>query len=273
MADFQITFLGTGTSQGVPMIRCECAVCRSADPRDTRTRSSLYIETPEAAWAIDTGPDFRAQCLRERVQRLDAVVYTHSHTDHILGFDDLRAFCLERPMPVYAGAETMADLARVFQFAFEAPETVSGYVRPDPRVISGPFEIGETTLTPLPAEHGRAHVFGYLFKRKGRALAAYLSDCKRVSPAVEAEMEGVEWLIIDALRHRSHPTHMNLEEALALASRVRPGRTWLTHLCHELGHAETEAGLPPRVQIAYDGLRLTVDSPDFPDSRDSRDTA
>ena len=258
MADLRITFLGTGTSQGIPMIGCDCAVCQSADPRDNRSRSSIYVETPEAAWVVDTGPDFRCQCLRENVRRLDAVVYTHSHTDHILGFDDLRSFCFNRSMPVYASRETMDDLARVFMFAFNATESIPGYVRPEPHLIEGPFTLGETTLVPLPAEHGRAHLFGYLFKRNGRALAAYLSDCKRVSDEAMREIEGVDLLIVDALRHRPHPTHMNIEEALALSERVRPGQTWFTHLCHELGHAETEATLPPGVRIAYDGLRLEV---------------
>jgi phosphoribosyl 1,2-cyclic phosphate phosphodiesterase len=258
MADLRITFLGTGTSQGIPMIGCDCAVCHSSDPRDQRSRSSIYVETPEAAWVVDTGPDFRCQCLRENVRRLDAVVYTHSHTDHILGFDDLRSFCFNRPMPVYASRETMKDLARVFEFAFNVKEQVPGYVRPEPHWIEGPFTLGETTLVPLPAEHGRAHLFGYLFKRNGRALAAYLSDCKRVSEEAMREIAGVDLLIIDALRHRPHPTHMNIEEALALSREVNPGQTWFTHLCHELGHAETEAELPAGVRIAYDGLRLEV---------------
>jgi phosphoribosyl 1,2-cyclic phosphate phosphodiesterase len=258
MADFQITFLGTGTSQGIPMIGCDCAVCQSADPRDKRSRSSIYVETPEAALVVDTGPDFRCQCLRENVRRLDAVVYTHSHTDHILGFDDLRSFCFNRSMPVYASQPTMSDLARVFMFAFNVTELVPGYVRPEPHIIDGPFKIGETTLVPLPAEHGRTHLFGYLFQRNGRSLAAYLSDCKRVSDEVVEKIKGVDLLIIDALRHRPHPTHMNVEEALALSVRVQPGQTWFTHLCHDLGHAETEATLPPGVRIAYDGLKLEI---------------
>lgn len=259
MADFQITFLGTGTSQGVPMIACDCAVCRSADPRDRRTRSSVYVETPEAAWVVDTGPEFRLQCLRENVRRVDGVVYTHAHTDHVMGFDDLRRFCEgERWLPIYAGAGTMADLRRIFFFAFNGKNLYPGYIRPDPQVVEDfvPFQIGETTLTPLPMTHGRAESYGYLMERGGRALAAYLSDCKEVSDAVVERIRGVEVLIVDALRHRPHPTHMNHDEALELAARICPRATWFTHLCHEIGHAETEAALPFGVRLAYDGLRL-----------------
>ena len=261
MADLKIIFLGTGTSQGVPMIACDCPVCCSEDPRDKRTRSSIYVETPEASWVIDTGPEFRIQCLREGVRQMDAVVYTHGHTDHIMGFDDLRRFCESgRWLPIYAGPETMADLARVFAFAFNGENLFPGYVRPDPKIVE-PFEsfqIGATTLTALPLKHGRASVYGYLLEREGRALAAYLSDCKEVGDAVVERLRGVGVLIVDALRHRPHPTHMNITEALALVDRVRPGATWFTHLCHEVGHAATEATLPPGVRIAYDGLRLEL---------------
>jgi len=241
------------------MIGCDCAVCRSQDPRDRRTRSSLYVETPEAAWVVDTGPEFRLQCLRENVRQVDAVIYTHAHTDHVMGFDDLRRFCEgDRWLPIYAGPETMADLKRIFFFAFNGENLFPGYVRPEPRVIEPfePFQIGNTTLTPLPVKHGRSAVYGYLLEREGRALAAYLSDCKEVGDAVVERIRGVEVLIVDALRHRPHPTHMNVAEALELAERVCPGNTWFTHLCHELGHAETEATLPPGVRIAYDGLKL-----------------
>jgi phosphoribosyl 1,2-cyclic phosphate phosphodiesterase len=259
MADLTITFLGTGTSQGVPMIGCDCPVCHSADPRDQRTRSSIYVETPEATWVIDTGPEFRLQCLRERVRRLDAVVYTHAHTDHIMGFDDLRRFCEgERWLPLYAGPETMADLQRIFAFAFNGQNLYPGYVRPDPRVVAAfeSFAIGATTLTALPVTHGRTAVYGYLMEREGRVLAAYLSDCKEVGEAVVERIRGVDVLIVDALRHQPHFTHMNIEEALELVERVRPGTTWFTHLSHEVGHAETEAALPPGVRMAYDGLKL-----------------
>jgi phosphoribosyl 1,2-cyclic phosphate phosphodiesterase len=259
MAEFIITFLGTGTSLGVPMVGCECRVCQSIDPRDRRTRSSIYLETPECAWVIDTGPDFRAQALRERVTRVDAVVFTHSHTDHIMGLDDLRPFCFGgRDLPVHAAPETMRDLERVFVFAFNGQNRWPGYLRPLPRVIDGPFPLGETELIPIPVRHGRTQVHGYLFRRKGEALAAYFSDCKEVPAEARAQLRGVRHLIIDALRHAEHPTHMNVEEALALAAELAPGQTWFTHLSHDLAHAETEAGLPPGVRIAYDGLKIEL---------------
>jgi len=252
-----ITFLGTGTSQGVPVPSCGCAVCMSEDPRDNRTRSSIYVTTPEYAWVIDTGPEFRVQCLREKIERIDAVVYTHSHTDHMMGFDDMRPYCAGgRDLPVYASAETMADLKRVFSFAFNAPIPAPGYIKPHPHLIDGPFELGGTRLTPLPLKHGRAWVNGYLFEAEGRKLAAYLSDCKEVPDAVIERIRGVEALIIDALRYRDHPTHLSVSEALEVAARVEPGAAWFTHICHELGHAETEAALPAGTRLAYDGLKL-----------------
>ena len=255
-----ITFLGTGTSQGVPMIGCDCAVCTSPDPRDRRTRSSIYVETPECAWVIDTGPEFRVQCLRENIRRVDAVVYTHAHTDHIMGFDDLRPFCAGgQDLPVFASASTMADLQRAFQFAFNSESRFPGYMRPAPQVIDGPFLLGETTLTPLPLKHGRAEVNGYLFESGGRKLAAYLSDCKEVPDHVLTAIHGVEVLIIDALRYAEHPTHLSVAEALAVAEKVDPGETFFTHICHDLGHACTEEQLPPGVRLACDGLQIAFE--------------
>lgn len=257
MSELTLTFLGTGTSMGVPVVGCDCAVCRSEDPRDRRSRASIHVRTPEAQWVVDTGPDFRSQCLRERIQHLDAAIYTHAHTDHIMGFDDLRPFCFgSRDLPIHASAETMTALQRVYQFAFNGENRWPGYIRPAPSVVDGPFFLGETEIVPLAVPHGRTIVNGYLFSRREVRLVAYFSDCKAVPDEAIERVAGVKHLIVDALRHREHPTHMSVSEALAVVEKVQPGQTWFTHLCHELGHAETEAALPATVRLAYDGLKI-----------------
>jgi phosphoribosyl 1,2-cyclic phosphate phosphodiesterase len=253
---FSLTFLGTGTSQGVPTIGCDCDVCRSPDPRDKRLRSSIYIETPECAWVVDTGTDFRTQALRENIRRLDAVVFTHSHTDHIMGFDDLRRYSHDLgSIPVYASAETMRDLARVYEFAFNGLNRFPGYLVPVPHIIEAPFWLGETLITPLPVPHGRSMVNGYLFSRNNEKLVAYLSDCSAVPDEIVRQIAEVKVLIIDALRHRPHPTHLTVNQALEVSAKVRPARTLFTHICHELAQS-SEAELPPGVGLAYDGLKL-----------------
>ncbi len=253
----RLTFLGTGTSVGVPMICCDCAVCRSPDPRDNRTRASIFLETPEGNYVVDTGTDFRTQCLRENIWQVDAVLMTHSHTDHVMGFDDLRRFALARRgrMPVYASAETMADLERVYQFAFQNPNPWPGYLKPEPHIISGTFSLGNTSITPLPVPHGSAETYGYLFSRDGRKLLAYLSDCSAVPDEIGRKIEQVELLVIDALREKPHPTHLSVAQALEVAERVHAGRTLFTHMCHELPQS-AERDLPAGVGIAYDGLKV-----------------
>jgi phosphoribosyl 1,2-cyclic phosphate phosphodiesterase len=240
------------------MIGCDCDVCHSPDPRDQRLRSSIYIETPECSWVVDTGTDFRTQALRENIRRVDAAVFTHSHTDHVMGFDDLRRFSHARGcMPVYASAETMGDLERIFQFAFKAADPVPYYLKPEPHVIDGPFKLGETLITPLPVPHGESTVNGYLFLRASRKLIAYLSDCSAVPDAVIALIANVKVLIIDALRDKPHPTHLSVGQALEVAKRVKPEVTYFTHIGHEL-HQSAESRLPKSVRIAHDGLKLRL---------------
>ncbi len=258
-SQLRLTFLGTGTSQGVPMIRCDCAVCRSPDPRDNRTRASVYLETPEGAYVVDTGTDFRTQCLREDIWQVDAVLMTHSHTDHVMGFDDLRRFAAPRGgiMPVYASAETMADLERVYEFAFKNPSPWPGYLKPEPHIVGGPFSLGGTSITPLPVPHGGSETYGYLFARQGVKLLAYLSDCSAVPDEIARTIAGVQLLVIDALREKPHPTHLSIAQALEAAGRVQPGRTLFTHICHELPQS-AESGLPAGVGLAYDGLKIEL---------------
>ncbi|MEP6974009.1 MAG: MBL fold metallo-hydrolase [Spartobacteria bacterium] len=239
------------------MIRCACAVCRSSDPRDNRTRASIYLETPEGSYVVDTGTDFRTQCLRENVWDVDAVILTHAHTDHVMGFDDLRRFAMPHGgrMPVYASLETMADIERVYEFAFKNPKPWPGYLKPEPHIVCGPFSLGETTITPLPVPHGKTETYGYLFTRHGTRLLAYLSDCHAVPDEIAHKIEGVQLLVIDALRHKPHPTHLSIDQALEVASRVQPARTLFTHICHELPQS-AESELPPRTGLAYDGLKI-----------------
>lgn len=258
MASLELTFLGTGTSQGVPIIGCDCPVCLSTDSRDNRTRASLLVKTPDLHFVIDTAPDFRSQCIRERITRVDAALFTHAHTDHIMGFDDMRRFCEmeDRKMPVFASAPTMEGLRETFRFVFDEPQAWKNYLRIEPQVISGPFQIGETTIVPVDLPHGRFTVTGYVIHRGGRKLLAYFTDCSGLpGEAVEAA-HGVEVLVVDALRDRPHPTHMTIDEALEASRSVAPGKTYLTHICHEVSHSAKQALLPDRCYLAYDGLTV-----------------
>ena len=260
MTGLSLTFLGTGTSVGVPMVGCECEICCSEDPRDKRLRCSVFIETPEARLLVDAGPDLRQQCLREGISHLDAVLITHPHADHIVGFDDLRRFTIGRDasLPVYARLSCLEVLKKMFFYVFNGENRYPGYFKPEPREIVGGFEIGATEVVPIPVEHGKVECVGFLFRREGRPVLAYLPDCKRVSDEGMALLEGVECLVIDALRDKPHPTHMSIDESVALAGVLSPRQTWLTHIAHQLSHERDEAALPEGVRIAYDGLRLAL---------------
>ncbi len=259
VGELDLTFLGTGTSVGVPMIGCDCPVCQSADSRDKRDRCSLYVKSPEAAWVVDTGPEFRHQCLRQHISHLDAVLITHAHTDHVMGFDDLRRFTIaeEASLPVYATEATLAALKRIFGFAFEANPRWIGYFKPDPRAVTDTFMLGETLAHVLPVYHSRVETVGYMFSRGGQKRVAYISDVKQIPPATMDLVLGVDTLIVDCLRRRQMPTHFTVDEALAAVAEIQPRRAYFTHLGHELGHAELEAELPPHIRVAYDGLKIT----------------
>jgi phosphoribosyl 1,2-cyclic phosphate phosphodiesterase len=250
-----VLFLGTGTSHGVPAIGCDCDVCHSTDPRDNRTRSSIYVLTDDGLGIlVDTSPDLRTQALRENIRRVDSVLLTHTHADHLMGLDETRRFNMLSglPIPVYGEAPALEEVRRTFSYAF-APGAPRGGGVPDLRLfpIGGPFCLGRLEVVPLPLRHGPWDILGF---RLGGL--AYLTDCNAIPAESWARLQGVEVLVLDALRHTPHPTHFTLEEAMAVAHRLGAGRTFFTHIAHDLAHAETCARLPATMALAYDGLQV-----------------
>lgn len=254
----KIVFLGTGTSVGIPVIGCHCAVCRSPDPRNKRRRSSLYVEAGGTHIVIDTSLDFRDQALTFKVPRVDAVLVTHSHADHIFGLDDIRRYnTLQNSMiPVYASTATVADLQRIFTY-IRADNPEPGVFRPmlEFREITGAFEVGAVRVEALPVLHGRSLTYGYRLESGGRTVG-YVPDCKEMSEETLLRLREVDVMILDGLRHRPHPTHLNIEAAVAMLKRIGARHSYLTHMCHDLEHEQTQESLPAGIFVSSDGMTL-----------------
>ncbi len=256
-----ITFLGTGTSVGIPQIGCTCPACVSTDPRDRRSRSGVVIESREASIIVDTPPEFRLSCIRYGIRKADAIVITHTHMDHVAAFDDVRRFNTlngAKPMNCYGAEETLDGLRRIFPYISDKPNT-NGLYRPMIRFkpVKRAFRIKDVKVTPVPVIHG-PRTNGYVFE-SGSARLAYIPDCHEIPPASMVKLKGLDLLVLDCLRaERPHTTHMTLPLSLAAAAKIGAKRTLFTHMCHSVVHEPFERGLPPGIRLAYDGLRIEL---------------
>ncbi len=252
----KITVLGSGTSVGVPTIGCHCAVCKSSDPKDQRLRPSVLLSYGGRNVVIDTTPDFRSQVLRAGVERLDAILFTHAHADHIMGLDDVRPFNYRQRggIPVYGAPETIETIRRVFGYIFAEAAHDSHVPNLETHVLDGePFELFGSSFRPVLLNHGRSRVYGYRF-----GPAAYLTDHSGIPDESLEALRGLDVLFLDALRHKPHPTHTTVARALEYVAELKPRRAFFTHICHDLPHEETERALPAHVRLAYDGLEIQV---------------
>lgn len=251
-----ITVLGSGTSVGVPTIGCDCAVCNSKDPRDNRLRPSVLVNYDGRGILIDTTPDFRQQALRFHIDRVDAILFTHAHADHIMGLDDVRPFNFKQGgiIPIYGSAETIAGIRAAFRYIFDAKESESSRPRLVPHVFdSEPFDLFGLEFIPLRLDHGKGTVNGFRF-----GPVAYLTDHSDIPERAMQLLTGLDVLFLDALRHRPHPTHSTVERSIESVQKLKPKDAYFTHICHDLAHGATEQKLPPNIHLAYDGLELQV---------------
>ncbi len=251
----KLTFLGTGTSVGVPVIGCACAVCTSSDPRNRRRRTSAYVQAGEVCILVDTPPDFREQALAYGITQIDGLLFTHSHADHVAGFDDIRVFNVlqDRVVEAYGHAVTLADVRRMFNYVDAEGEP--GVYRPRVafNAVKDPFEVGELTVTPLLVEHWSKPTYGYLFTHERKRIA-YVPDCKMLSESLVEQLQGIEVMILDGLRHREHRTHLTVYQCAELLQRIDAGQSYMIHMTHDLDHEETERELPDGIKLSYDGL-------------------
>lgn len=248
-------FLGTGTSHGVPVLTCSCPVCTSTNPKNHRTRSSLWLQEKETSVLIDTAHEFRLQALRADIQDIDAVLYTHCHADHVFGFDDLRVYSHHRhkEIPVYGNQETIDEMYQVFGYAFRKTQKGGGKPQVKLRVLQNPLQIGDMDITPIPVFHGILPIYAYRI-----GSLAYVTDTNQIPPESLALLKGVDTLVLGVVRYEPHSTHMHIDMALDLVEKLQPRRTYFTHLSHLLEHEETNARLPAGVELAYDGLEIEI---------------
>lgn len=252
----KISFLGTGTSQGVPVIGCKCRVCDSLNPKDKRLRSSVMIETQGKRFVIDTGPDFRQQMLREKIDWIDAVVYTHDHRDHVAGLDDIRAlnFIMKQSMDLYASEQVQKGIRGQFGYIFKEKKYPGIPEITFHTIENKPFEIAGVEFMPILVKHMYLSVFGF---RIGNF--AYITDANFISEMEKKKMYGAEVLVLNALRHEQHPSHFTFDEAITLINELKPKTAYLIHMSHQLGlHEEVEENLPENIRLAFDGLHITI---------------
>ncbi len=258
----EVIFLGTGTSQGVPMIACDCAVCRSPDPRDRRTRTSIHVIMDGLHVQVDAAQEFRLQCLAHGIARIDLFILTHGHADHIAGMDDLRRFCDLRggtALPVWTTEEGSERVRAMFPYALGERPLHAGYPAFQPQLMPSLLELPQGTIRTTRLPHGSVDVLGLVFEERSTgAKFTYFTDCKTVDPAQRELARGSQVVVLDGLRPDPHPTHMCFPEAIAVALDIRAPRAFLTHLTHAISHEEEEARLPEGVRLAYDGLRLVL---------------